>query len=628
MDYNILLNTKTSDKWKRTGIKRRAGVIVPLFSVYSNRSLCIGEIPDLKKIIQWCRKTKLSILQLLPMNDTGYDFAPFNALSSFALDPMYLSLYKLRNVNISPFKKAIRDLRHNFPSGQERINYGIKKEKINLLWKIFLRSYTNRIPKFENFIKENSYWLKNYALYKVLREQQNNKKWEDWEDGYRYKIDSVMNEFEKKNKEKIKFQYWLQWQLYEQFKLIKKYAGNTNILLAGDIPFLVSRDSADVWSNQNYFNLNRSAGAPPDVYFASGQNWGMPPYNWQEIENDGYSYLKSKLKYAENFYSMFRIDHFIGLFRIWTFNSNPQDEDKGNGYFDPPDENSWESHGRKILDVIINCTGMLPLAEDLGTVPACSGKVLSEYGIPGTDVQRWTKSRDNSVINKYNTGEEAEQFSEYYDFILPEYYRINSVSTISTHDSSILTDWWHSEAETIDEKFFDNFCHSHWLDNWGINALKNSLFIPERTHNGRLFWKESINGVENLLDILGLDYNGAYELIQQFLYTYKERGKYCKYIEADKIYGDELDTDFIYKSLLKINQTASIFSIQLLQEWLCLDESFLSKCGQTSYRINFPGIVDDKNWSSVLPYSLEKLLTLDINKKISEIIEATGRNYN
>ncbi len=150
----------------------------------------------------------------------------------------------------------------------------------------------------------------------------------------------------------------------------------------GDLPFLVSRDSADVWAYKNYFKLTLSSGAPPDMYFSMGQRWGMPPYSWDNIEAGNYSYIRERLLYAENFFDMFRIDHFIGLFRVWTIDLKTPEELKGlYGRFDPEDNYYWEEHGKKILEVINNSTTMLACAEDLGTVPDCSDKVLKEFSV-------------------------------------------------------------------------------------------------------------------------------------------------------------------------------------------------------------------------------------------------------
>lgn len=117
INYDWLLKTRTGDKWNKLGVQRRAGVCVPLFSVYSDKSIGTGELPDIKLLIDWCRLSGLSVLQLLPLNELGYDFSPYNSISTFALEPMYLALSKLLDVELKPFNKAISDLSAKYPPG-------------------------------------------------------------------------------------------------------------------------------------------------------------------------------------------------------------------------------------------------------------------------------------------------------------------------------------------------------------------------------------------------------------------------------------------------------------------------------------------------------------------------------
>ena len=182
---------------------------------------------------------------------------------------------------------------------------------------------------------------------------------------------------------------WLQWILFKQFKEASAYAARNNIFIKGDLPVLVSRDSSDVWSHPDYFKLDFAAGAPPDMYTALGQRWGMPTYNWEAIAHDNYRYLKEKLKYAQEFYNILRIDHVVGLFRIWSIPYNDPQENQGlNGVFDPLDEQRWDQHGRKILSILVQNTKMLLCAEDLGVIPKCCTDTLLEFGICGNDVAR------------------------------------------------------------------------------------------------------------------------------------------------------------------------------------------------------------------------------------------------
>jgi 4-alpha-glucanotransferase len=607
--YSQLLNSKTSSKWQRIGISRRAGVALPLFSVYSKNSVGIGEIPDLRFVIDWCSQTGMSIVQLLPLNEVGDDFAPYNALSTFALEPMYLSFRKLRKVNLEPFRKDLRELKKNFPKGDVKVDYGIKNEKLRLLRKIFDATNTDEIENFRLFVDKNFHWLKYYSIFKVLARINHNKSWNDWELKHKYISSFAAEKIRTDNSDEIEFYYWLQWQLYEQLITIRKYAKRSNVLIMGDLPLLVSRNSADVWAYKNYFKLDLASGAPPDMYFSSGQKWGMPPYDWADIEADNYGYIRERLKYAENFYDMYRIDHFVGLFRIWTIDLKTPEEFGGLfGKFDPEEEYYWEEHGRKILSVMNDSTSMLPCAEDLGTIPECSERILNEFGVTGINVQRWEKSHGGN-----------------YNFLNPEDYRINSAATVSTHDSSSLPAWWKNEAGSTDALSFKSICEKKNITGNDFLYLRENLFEAEETEMGKLFWKKEISNVYVLLSVLRLNFQEAAEIINVYLSSFDEKNKFLKYIGLKEASGSKPPADFMKRSLEKISSADSIFSIQLIMEYLYLDKNILAEFSGEDFRINSPGTVNENNWSMVIPVSLESLKDMDINLIISKMIRDSGR---
>jgi len=135
--YRKFSTSPTADHWSKVGFQNRAGVSTPLFSLYSQNSIGIGELSDLFLLADWCRACGLSIIQLLPLNDVGFNFPPYDAQTMFALDPMYLSLRELREVEMASFHSRLDDLRRRFPTGKARVNYGIKQAKLNLLREIF-----------------------------------------------------------------------------------------------------------------------------------------------------------------------------------------------------------------------------------------------------------------------------------------------------------------------------------------------------------------------------------------------------------------------------------------------------------------------------------------------------------
>lgn len=599
--YKNFLTSKTRDKWEKIGIKRRAGVLAPLFSIYSENSQGIGDFFDLKFLVEWCKKCSLSIIQLLPLNDTGLKFTPYDCVSTFAIDPIYINLYNLKAQKLEKFMPEIEKLKENFRL-KDRVNYSVKKEKLKILWRIF-KAQEKIEEEYEDFVDENNFWIDDYAIFMVLKEKNNEKAWEEWVEKYKNKNNDEIENFQEENFERINFFRWLQWQAFLQLKEVKEYANKNGVFILGDLPFLVSRDSADVWSNKKYFKLNLASGAPPDMYFAKGQRWGMPPYNWEEIEKENFIYLKEKLKYAENFYDMFRIDHFVGLFRIWTIKlSEPENTFGLNGEFDPKDDKIWKEHGQKILKVMLAFSDMLPCAEDLGVVPQCSFETLKEFAIPGIDVQRWMRD-----------------WGKTYNFRRAEEYRENSISVISSHDMTPLITWWEKEAGKVDKKLIEKICEEHKFDYEDI--LKK---IFDNIDDKKLKWKKEIDSPEKVLEILKKTRDEAWMFYDLYRETYDEKEKFLKYLENENLEKEKATKEFVKTALLKCMEAKSIFSIQNIFDFLSLGNYF-ENTDKWDLRINTPGIISSKNWNLLIPIKLEKLLNEKINDEIKEINTKTER---
>ncbi len=603
--YSSFLSSQCGKIWKRVGARRRAGVTTPLFSLYSKQSAGIGEIPDLKLLIDWCKKTGLSIIQLLPLNDVGFDFRPYDAQSSMALDPMYLSFEALADCDLKAFAKDIKTLREKFPAGKGRVDYGIKKAKLELLSRIFTGpASSKRGKKFLGFLKTNKRWLEDYAIFKTLKDEFQMSGWMDWPEGLRTKEPKAVAAVVKKNKAKVLFHKWLQWQLFDQFKDVKQYAAKCGVLLMGDMPFLVSRDSADVWAHQEYFRLDLSSGAPPDLYFAQGQRWGMPPYDWGRIAANDFEYVRRKMKCAEALFDLYRIDHFVGMFRLWTISlSEPAEHAGMHGCFDPRDERLWKDHGQRILDVMLESAKMLPCAEDLGVVPKCSYEILEEYKIPGSDVERWAR----------NWGKD-------YRFKPGDLYRENSMAMLSTHDTSAFCAWWENEAGTVDEWFFRKKCEERGIS---FDSFKEKLFDLHDSKYGRLRWRPEIESVGMLLAILGKSLDEVWHLVDAYRGSYEERKFYWHHVGMSGPVEHKASLEFVKKALESVNHTRSIFSLQILQDWLSLGE--FTERNAWGYRINVPGSMGEKNWSVVAPFSLEAMQKLPVNKAIRKIVIDSGR---
>ncbi len=601
---NYLLTTAAKDEWQKTGVKKRAGVLAPLFSVYSRGSVGIGDFADLKLLVDWAVETGNSIIQLLPLNETGSAYCPYDSLSSFALEPAYICLRLLDSYQKESIRKKIEAIKQTFPAGSGRIDYGIKKAKTDLLWSMFIEEGSCENGEFKKFIIDNNYWLLDFSLFKVLKKYLKERAWYDWQACYKDRDASELKTFQGIHNEEVMFQMWVQWQLYRQFRAAKEYAAAKGILINGDLPILVSRDSADVWAHPGFFKLGFAAGAPPDMYCAKGQRWGMPTYEWKAIASDGYRYLKEKLKVAENFYDILRIDHVVGLFRIWSIHYDEPLANQGlNGFFDPWEEGVWKEHGRGLLLEIINSTKLLLCAEDLGVIPKDCTETLKELGIPGNDVQRWVKD-----------------WKTRHDFLLPHEYRQLSVAMLSTHDTTNWPAWWENEAGTVDEALFIRKCNERKID---FLQVKDKLFDINLSCHARLRWLNSINSVDVLVHILGKRKEDLADFIDLYKNSYQEKEKLWKVLRIPGPMREKADAEIV-RAVLKLTLgSQAIFCIQLITDWLYLAD--ILKGDPYQYRINRPGTISSENWSLAVPLYLEELLNHPVSQQIKELVTASGR---
>ncbi len=593
---NYLSKSISADNWKNAGFKKCAGVLFPLFTAYSKDSFGIGDLGDLKLIVDWAKLTANSILQLLPMNEVGPVFCPYDALSSFALEPAYICLKDFPELAGKRFSSILGDTTH--------VDYAVKDEKLRLLWDVYLAQDLSEASDFEEFQLKNAYWLADFALFKELKNYHQGKPWYEWEEKFKNRFQEALQEFQQDNIEKITFWMWLQWVLFKQFKEAGAYALKNNILIKGDLPVLVSRDSTDVWSHPGFFKLEFAAGAPPDMYCSKGQRWGMPTYNWENIAKDNYRYIKEKLGYAQEFYNILRIDHVVGLFRIWSIPYSDLEENHGlNGVFDPFDEQLWCQHGRVILSILVQNTKMLLCAEDLGVIPKCCTDTLFEFGIPGNDVQRWVKD-----------------WSTLHDFLMPGEYRQLAVTMLSTHDTTNWKAWWQYEAGTVDEGLFMRKCNERKID---FAKVSLKLFDANLSFYGRLRWKKEIDSVDKLLWELGRRKEEVGDFVELYKNTYGEKEKLWKLLDCSGETEEEASVELLAKVMQFVLSSRAIFCINLISDYLGMADIF--KGDPYQYRVNVPGTISPKNWSLRLPLSLEELLAHPLNQQIRKMITDPGR---
>ncbi|NPA37577.1 MAG: 4-alpha-glucanotransferase [Chlorobi bacterium] len=305
---------------------RSTGVAIPVFSLRTKQSFGIGDFSDLKLLTDWAVKTRLKLIQILPVNDTTAHFShldsyPYNTISVFALNPAYLNIFetgKLKNnKNRIRFEKLQQKLNSKY-----HVDYPtVLKYKLEYARLIFKeqKDSVRRNPDFRSFVTKNKKWLKPYAAFCYLRDKygtSNFNKWEDYATYSKFKITKLLKAGQEINDE-FQLWYFIQYQLSKQLKEARDYARSKEIAIKGDVPIGVGRNSVDTWCNPRLFNFDGQAGAPPDDFATEGQNWGFPTYNWNEMAKDNYKWWKERLSKMAEYFDAYRIDHILGFFRIW-----------------------------------------------------------------------------------------------------------------------------------------------------------------------------------------------------------------------------------------------------------------------------------------------------------------------
>ncbi len=324
----------TSEWWKG------AGVGLPVFSIRTRNSFGVGDFADLKLFIDWAKITGLKLIQVLPLNDTtgthtDSDVLPYAAISAFALNPLFLNLpavgklpanhaLQIEYNELQPTLNALEIISFldviNFKYKYAKALYQLKKVK-------FLKD-----KNFKNFFDKNKYWLVPYAAYCVLRDKFNTSDYRQWDEFSRFdneKINALTSE-KSDYFDEVAVNYFIQFHLHCQLSDAANYAHENGVILKGDIPIGVNRNSVDTWVSPQLFNMHKQAGAPPDMFAVKGQNWELPTYNWEMIKQTRFEWWKNRLNQMAEYFDTFRIDHILGFFRIWEIPLNQIEGIMGN----------------------------------------------------------------------------------------------------------------------------------------------------------------------------------------------------------------------------------------------------------------------------------------------------------
>lgn len=453
-----------------------AGILEPVFAIRTETDLGVGDIDGVRQMIDWCERHSLNIFQTLPINETSDDNSPYNAISALAIEPSTLAVSPktIPDLDSTTFKsiasaKRVAELRVgavNYPKVK-----ALKQELLTAAFEEFaskhLSKNSKRAQAFGKFMAEHAEWLSDYALFRVLMQENGDTPvWEGWKPEHReprrartWLLAQSSERREELNRRQLYFAY-VQWLAFEQWTEVKEYAGRKKVYLMGDIPFGVGRNSADVWANRGIFDLEWSGGAPPEKTFKTdpftekwGQNWGIPIYRWEVLRQQNFDWWRLRVGNIQRVFHLFRIDHVLGLFRIysfpWTPNRNAEflplseteaaDRTGGRlpGFKQFPDDTSEhkainQAQGEELLRMIQDAAGeTVVIAEDLGLVPDYVPPSLEKLGIAGFRIPMLFREPDWSYSD-------------------PKRYPRLSLAQPATHDHTPLALQWAESWAAID----------------------------------------------------------------------------------------------------------------------------------------------------------------------------------
>ena len=361
-----------------------------------------------------------SVWQILPLGPTGYGDSPYQSFSTYAGNPYFIDLDMLAEEGLLTQEEIAAC---DWGSNPRYVDYGkLYESRFLLLEKAKERGWEAARPQVDAFVRENIRWLPDYTLFMACKKHFGMRPWYEWPEDIRLrKSPGILAEYRERLKDDIELYTYIQYLFFRQWEKLKAYIHEKNIRIIGDVPIYVAMDSADVWSEPWFFQLDEKnvplavAGVPPDYFCEDGQLWGNPLYRWDKMKEDGYGWWIRRIDGAGKLYDIIRIDHFRAFDTYWSV---PRDSETARtGHWCP-------GPGMELINIFNNWFPQLEfIAEDLGTPMDSVEKLLADSGWPGMKVLEFAF--------------DIEGQSRY----VPHRHIENCVCYTSTHDNVPLMGW-------------------------------------------------------------------------------------------------------------------------------------------------------------------------------------------
>jgi 4-alpha-glucanotransferase len=412
---------------------RSSGILLHITSLPSRYG--IGDLgPGAYRFVDFLKRSKQSIWQLLPLTPTSMSHAnsPYSSNSAFAGNPILISPDLLVEEGWIRKKDIAGDLSYS----DERVDYhAVSDFKYSLLNRAFgqFNAKARKPFDYEQFCRQEEYWLDDFALFVALKTKYNGAVWGDWPWQVRDRLPDTLAALHEEQVEEITRQKFYQFLFFRQWQALKRYANDHAVTLFGDIPIYVNYDSSDVWTNPGIFKLNEHkkpiavSGVPPDIFSATGQLWGNPVFDWDALRATGFRWWSERVRHNLKLFNLMRIDHFRGLIAYWEVDAHERTAVNGRWVGVPTDE---------FLTTLTRMFPNLPLvAEDLGIITPDVKEVMHRYGIPGMKV----------LLFAFFDGMEKGPY-------IPHNHTKESIIYTGTHDNNTVRGWFETEASEEDKK--------------------------------------------------------------------------------------------------------------------------------------------------------------------------------
>lgn len=570
--------------------KRQAGILIPAFSPRREGDFGIGDTQALREWVDWAADHGVGFIQLLPVNENGPDESPYSAISSAALDPIYLTLDETRlpwltAAEVSNARERLGEALHaalvDYPAVRQA-----KRTLLELAWSKFEGAGAALEKEFARFQRQEGEWLDDYCLFRFLMEHHGESlTWDRWPESCQTprlargflenlrRLDAAAVDY------RLGFFAFVQWLCHRQWQALREHADSRGVKLMGDVPIGISWHSCDVFFQRDEFHLDWCGGSPPegmsqnDPFFQQwGQNWGIPLYRWDHMEANGFRWWKSRITRLTRIFRIFRLDHILGFYRIYAFPWRPERNHEFIGlsyeqaaemnggrlprWFLRPDDTVENKAANRadgdirLRAVLEAANGAEVIAEDLGWVPEYMRPHLADLDITGFRIPHWD-------CNEFGHPTPANCFPE------------NSFATFSTHDHDSINGIWRGCLRVIQQHQENPTEHSGWQSHGAHNTLRilsEFAGIPIPAHG---LWPPFTEGIRLRL----------------------------------------------HKALFSSN---SRYAVLMITELFDLDE-----------RINHPGTRGGENWRFRLPWTLAQIEAdprlQEICRKFAAVISITRR---